>query len=404
MIAVQSIKYLHQKPVAEIVKGPQFLHILAAEVDHCVTVTITLPTDVKDRFEGRLMAAFESDGYGDTARSWNDQRMQVVREALEQHLLPVGVKYVRDWLREETEDDIAQVCASILREVRSLLIFPFHSAHELIQRIDVRPYWVEGMKPGESPSVVAVSWGKGDYQKDDITLVYLDHEGRMLEHTRINNITDPENREELIELLVRREPEVIVIGGFSMATARLAKDLQQFLQSTAETDDDPHKNKKDVSHIKQIYVQDEVARLYQHSKRAEAEFGALPTLTKYCIGLARYARNPLNEYAALGSDITAISFDERHQHMVSNKGFGSKNTLIVIVQIPKDKLLTALERTFVDVVNDVGLDINKTVIDSYHRLLLPYICGLGPRKAQALTQNIVAMVKLPSILPPPLPF
>jgi hypothetical protein len=168
-------------------------------------------------------------------------------------------------------------------------------------------------QPGETPSVLAVSWGRGDYQKDDITIVFLDFEGRMREHTRIDNLTDQENQDEFYDLLVRRRPDVIVVGGFSMTTTRLAKDLQTFITGTAA----PDSGRESQEHIKVIYNYDEVARLYQHSKRADLEFGGLPELTKYCIGLARYTQSPLNEYAALGQDITAIAFDDRYQHLVS---------------------------------------------------------------------------------------
>jgi len=55
-------------------------------------------------------------------------------------------------------------------------------------------------------------------------------------------------------------------------------------------------------------------------------------------------------------------------------------------------LLSALERTLVDVTNKVGVDINRAVNDSYYQHLLPFVCGLGPRKAQVLVKKISAMV------------
>jgi len=66
-----------------------------------------------------------------------------------------------------------------------------------------------------------------------------------------------------------------------------------------------------------IYVHDNVARIYQHSHRMAEEFSALSPIAKYCVGLARYVQSPLNEFAALGSDITAIAFNEEHQNLVS---------------------------------------------------------------------------------------
>jgi transcription elongation factor SPT6 len=40
-----------------------------------------------------------------------------------------------------------------------------------------------------------------------------------------------------------------------------------------------------------------------------------------------------------------------------------------------------LERALVNIVNTVGVDINRAVSDPYHQLLLPYIAGIGPRKS-----------------------
>lgn len=124
-----------------------------------------------------------------------------------------------------------------------------------------------------------------------------------------------------------------------------------------------------------IFVQDEVARLAQHSTRLEKEFQAYSQTARYCIGLARYAQHPLNEYAALGEDLTAITFDDVAQPLV-----------------PRQKLLKALERALVDVTNAVGVDINRAVNEKYYAALLPHIAGLGPRKATALLGKIAQIV------------
>ena len=98
-------------------EAPQFLHILAAEAELLVTVSIFLPPDAKASFERRLIDAFSSDSFSDTTKLWNEERSLVVQETLEQHLLPVGVKWTREWLREEVEDFVATRCAGRLREV-----------------------------------------------------------------------------------------------------------------------------------------------------------------------------------------------------------------------------------------------------------------------------------------------
>lgn len=309
-------------------ESAQFLHILAAEAAHLVTVTITLPPDSKAQFERRLNDAFASDSFSDTAKAWNEERSRVVVETLEQHLMPVGVKWTREWIREEVEDYLGARCASHLRTVRWYFL-PLDEMSYVSQRIDVAPYASPDMRQGDTASVLAVSWGKGDPQKDAITLVFLDDEGRLREHTKIDNLIDAEMRDEFLDLVRRRRPDVVVVGGFSMATAKLAKRVGEVLSGQPPNEGEtvvgggwgaeapPPVVNEQAFNIPVTYVYDDVARIYQHSDRAADEFGALSPTAKYCVGLARYTQSPLNEYAALGADITAISFEEHDQHLVS---------------------------------------------------------------------------------------
>ena len=180
-----------------------------------------------------------------------------------------------------------------------------------LQRVDVTPYCTKDMQPGESPSVVAMSWGQGNPQKDVVTVVYMDEAGRLREHTKLDNLHDSENKDEFHDLLRRRRPHVIVVGGQSIATATLSKRIKELLNPNLSDPSDPF-NQPPPNHesfdIPVVYMFDEVATLYQNSKRAAEEFSALTPIAKYCVGLARYAQSPLNEYAALRGDISAVKF------------------------------------------------------------------------------------------------
>ncbi|KAF8212158.1 transcription elongation factor SPT6 [Mycena galopus ATCC 62051] len=346
-----SFKYLHQKPVKELLDSSQFLLMLEAEAKSLITITIYLPPDSKATFERRLSDALASDNFSETAKAWNEQGYLVVQEVLEQHLLPLGVKWAREYIREEAEDSLATLLSRQLR-----------------QRIDVAPFKVQGMKE-DKPSVLAVSWGKGDPHHDAITLVFLDPRGRLREQTKLDNLVDTEMRDEFMDLLRRRKPDVIGIGGFTMATTKLSariKEIVKDLGNTSSSDTDQ------THQTPVVYVRDDIARLYQHSQRAAAEFSAYPLITKYCVGLARYLQDPLTEHAALGSDIDLITvLDAMDQQL-----------------IPKEKRLLTCERAIIDVVNKVGVDINRAVADPYYQTLLPFVCGLGPRKAQHLVKMI----------------
>lgn len=50
-----------------------------------------------------------------------------------------------------------------------------------------------------------------------------------------------------------------------------------------------------------------------------------------------------------------------------------------------------------DITNKVGVNINRAVADEYYQHLLPFVCGLGPRKAQAMVKKIMAVVSVVDI-------
>ncbi|CAE6448974.1 unnamed protein product [Rhizoctonia solani] len=457
--ACYSFKFLVEKPIETLISSPQYLHILTAESELLLNVTITASRSRMHEITTSLENAYASDSFSDSAKAWNEQRRAVITEALEKHLIPQAITWTKEWLREEVEEYLAN-----------------KAAEQLEKRVNMAPCRPKDLVgPDDVPSAVALSWGKGEPNKDPIHFVYLDEEGRFREHLRLDNLSDSDNRQEFLDLLKRRKPDVLIVGGFTVATKHLMSRVREALgipepdeeggdsggagaaaassstpapasqsggwgaQSGGDSGgggwgsqnnagggawgsennaggsawggdqaseaggawgggsggggggnstwgggdnssggDKPTNQSKDTSSARNgedrlpelVYGHDEVARIYQHSARAENEFSALPLVARYCVSLARYVQSPLNEYAALGSDLTAISFAEA-QHL-----------------IPKDKLLVALERAIVNIVNNVGVDINRAVNDPYHRTLLPYVAGLGPRKAEALIKKL----------------
>jgi len=98
--------------------SPQFLHILEAEKDHLITVDISIPPEAKATFERKLSDAFSSDNFSDLAKAWNVERNTVIQEVVDQHLLPAAIKWVREFVREEAEDFLADSCREKLKNVR----------------------------------------------------------------------------------------------------------------------------------------------------------------------------------------------------------------------------------------------------------------------------------------------
>jgi transcription elongation factor SPT6 len=84
----------------------QFLNILAAEANNVVTVSITLSRRRKNNFENELSSTFVSDSFSDMVNAWT----------IDQHILPHGAKWTREWLQEEVEDLLSRRCGDSLRE------------------------------------------------------------------------------------------------------------------------------------------------------------------------------------------------------------------------------------------------------------------------------------------------
>jgi transcription elongation factor SPT6 len=160
-----------------------------------------------------------------------------------------------------------------------------------------------------------VSWGKGDPQKDAVTAIYLDENGVLRENLKLDNLLDTQNKDHFLDLIARREPAVIVVGGLSIRTTELVQGIGKLFKEQSGVDGG-FGNDLDSSKPPVIYAYDEVARMYQHSKRAIEEFSALSLTAKYCVGIGRYVQSPINEYAALGEDLAALTLDDEFQNLV----------------------------------------------------------------------------------------
>ena len=355
-------KYLRNQDIKAFGDRPElFLKMLRAESEGLVEVRVTLPKEKKIRDE--LYRAIESDNFSDVADAWNKLRRECIDVAFGR-LHKVIARGVKDTIKNECENRIALSCRS-----------------QYTEKLDQAPYRPVGMVLGTIPRVLAFTNGAGN-KGDAICWAYMEENGRVQENGKFSElrIGNPEKYVQegkdvnaFVELVERRKPDVIALGGWSVETRNLYKDIKAIItdrQLMGVAYEDPETDREVQDELDVVIVNDEVARLYHTSRRAEAEYPTFPPLARYAVALARYMQDPLKEYASLGRDITSITFDANQQ------------------LIPEEKLLRYLETSMVDMVNLTGVDINAAVADSYTANLLPYISGLGPRKAAQLIKII----------------
>lgn len=355
-------KYLRDQQLSDIARSPElFLRMLKAEEEGLIEVKVRFENF--ENFRKRLYPNIESDNYSELADSWNRLRREAVDLALGK-LERVINRSVKENIRQECENHVAKEC----REAFS-------------QRLDQAPYKPKGMILGTVPRVLALSTGTGIVGRAPIHWAYVEEDGRVLENGKFTDlslgdkdrgIADGKDLEALVELVNRRRPDVIGVSGMSPETRRLYKLLTEIvdakdLRGAFYTDD---RDEEVSDRLEIVIVNDEVARLYQNSDRAKKDHPSFAPLTHYCVGLAKYLQSPLKEYASLGRDIVSIQFKPGQQ------------------LVAQELLLKQLETALVDMVNLVGVDINEAVSDPATANLLPYVCGLGPRKAAHLLKIV----------------
>ncbi len=355
-------KYLRNQQLTDVARKPdRFLCMLRAEEEGLVEVKVRMENP--ESFKKRLYADLESDNFSEIADAWNRERRDVLDIAFLK-LEKIMSRGVKEALRLECENTIAKSC----RE-------------EYLRRLDQAPYKPKGMVLGTIPKVLTLSNGTATVGREAICWAALHDDGRVLGNGKFTDLAlgDAERNTEdgadvkaLVEVVDRWEIEVIGISGFSAETRKLYKLIDDIverkeLHGNSYEDDDGNTR---VDKLDVVIVNDEVARLYQTSDRANMEHPGFAPLTKYCVGIAKYLQSPLKEYASLGRDIISITFDSAQRF------------------VPQEKILKALETAIVDMVNLCGVEINDAIGDLYTANLLPYVAGLGPRKAAQLIKVI----------------
>ncbi|KAK9454459.1 SH2 domain-containing protein [Dipodascopsis uninucleata] len=344
-------KYARNIEISDILNDPEmFVEMLHAESESLIDLRFKIFHF--DAFFQKVAQNFLSDNVSDIAEAWNKERRAVLRMAMDKLIL-LMCREVREDLRTSCQQAIALKCRQAL-----------------LDKLDQAPYKPLGFELGTAPRVLTLSNGMGIPGKDATVAVYLDDQGRVLETAKLGEPRDDEFKNLFVELVKRRKPDVIGMAGFSIASLRLRKAILDIVESENLTVYVEEEATEEERPIEVIWVNDEVARLYQNSARSTEEFSELAPMLRYCVGLARYVQSPLLEYIAMGDDINAIEV-----HPLQNL-------------LPRELLKESFDTAFIDMVNLVGVEINEAIRDPYIGNMLQYVSGLGPRKASGMLKAI----------------
>jgi transcription elongation factor SPT6 len=120
LTSVQTFKFLTQKPIALFKDSPQFLHMLKAEEEGLVNISIEVPEEATRQFIDTLVRCVHSNDYGEISTAWNALREQVCEDVVRKYLVPTGSTWAKEHLRGDAEEYVAERCRIELEFVRSL--------------------------------------------------------------------------------------------------------------------------------------------------------------------------------------------------------------------------------------------------------------------------------------------
>ncbi|XP_044731246.1 transcription elongation factor SPT6 isoform X2 [Chrysoperla carnea] len=358
-----SMKYVKDKPVRDLT-GDQFLKLCIAEEDKLLTINIseTIEGNTSSNYLEEVKQLYIRDEFSKHVQDWNAVRIECVERALTRFILPDLVKELKRILLAESKEAVLKLCC-----------------RKLYNWIKVAPYNAEfpdeeddDWDTSKGLRVMGVSYVP-DYSQAAFACI-VGPDGDVTDYLRLPHLLKRKNsfREDerklkeadlntLRNFIGNKKPHLVCVGGESREALMVAADIKEVIAGLMEDEQFPALNVEIVSN--------DLAKVYSNSIKGTADFREYPELLRQAVSIARKMQDPLVEYSQLctaDEEILCLRYHTLQDY------------------INREELLEGLYLEFVNRVNEVGVDINLAVQQSHTSNLVQFVCGLGPRKGQAL--------------------
>ncbi|XP_050684543.1 transcription elongation factor SPT6 [Leptidea sinapis] len=358
-----SMKYLKKKPVRDLT-GDQFLKLSIAAEDKLLELSISenIEGNTGPSYLEELKQLYQKDEFAATVQAWNDLRAEAVTLALTKIVMPELRRELQALLLQESKEYVLKCCRRRLYDW--LKVAPYESRvsddddEEWDASNGIRVVSIAYV-PDRAHCAFACAVVGGGEVTDHLRLPHL------LYRRNAFDALERENKEAdltaLRRFILRKKPHVIVIGGESREALNIKADVSECVQQLIEDEQFPR--------IPIEIADNHISKIYSNSIRGRNDFREYPDILRQAICQARLIQDPLMEISQLcGPDEEILCL---RYHPLQD-------------QITKEDLLEGIELEFVNRVNEVGVDVNEAVLTGRGTELLQFVCGLGPRKAQAL--------------------
>lgn len=360
-----TIKYLKSKPVRELV-GDEFLRLKIAEQDKLLTISVS------ERFEGNTTNSFldeikqlyNRDEFAQHVQNWNKLRGECVELALTKMVIPDLRKELESILLTESKDFVQEAVSK--KMFNWIKTAPYDVGETTFDENDYDWETSKGIRvfgiayvPDHSQAAFGAIINHDGEVTDYLRMPYILK--RKLSNNKDEKALKEADLETLAEFIRNKKPHVIAIGGESREAQNIQVDIRELIQQMMEEDKLPEINVE--------IVDNDFAKIYANSKKGEGDFREYPALLRQAISVARRLRDPLVEFSQLCSadeEILCLRY-----HTLQD-------------QLAKEDFAEAIYTEFINRTNEVGVDINLAVQNPLTVNLVQFVCGLGPRKGQAL--------------------
>ncbi|XP_060803163.1 transcription elongation factor SPT6 [Amyelois transitella] len=358
-----SLKYLKKKPVRDLT-GDQYLKLTMAVEDKLLEMSISenIEGNTGPSYLEELKQLYQKDEFASTVQAWNELRAEAVTIALTKFVMPELRRELNAVLLQESKEYVLKCCRRKLYDW--LKVAPYESR--------VSDDDDEEWDASNGLRVLSIAYVP-DRQHSAFACVIAGG-GEVADHLRLphllcrRNAWDAAERQNkqadltaLRRFILRKKPHVIVIGGESREALNVKADVSECVQQLVEDEQFPR--------IPIEIADNHISKIYSNSIRGRNDFREYPDILRQAICQGRLLQDPLMEISQLcGPDEEILCF---RYHPLQD-------------QIAKEDLLEGIELEFVNRINEVGVDMNEAILTGRGTELLQFVCGLGPRKAQAL--------------------
>lgn len=374
-------KRIKNKPVRSFKRKDTFLRLSAAEEEGYIKLDLELARGEEDleSIIAPLEDLYLSSGLSEQSQSWNDLRKQALRLAVVKYILPSIKSEVRRRLSADAMEIVLQETAEKLWK------FAIKSPVSLLDQDGDEVY---------DKRIMAAVYGAGDRAGPPSTLVVLDNNGSLIDFLHCPQLSgfipkrrtvsgqtysifdDPKksmDAHRIREFIEAHLPHAIIVGMGHPEAKSLRADLSLVLERIL-SDNPIAMTTLETGSIIQYTADESVAMAWENSNAAQLELPSSPSIIRRAVALGREALDPLAVLSSICGQYKEVTTMKLHQ---------------LEKYIPNEVKARYIDEIICTAVSQTGVDLNLAVSNSWRGYLLPFVPGLGYRKAASLAKMII---------------